>query len=567
VGDRGTRVRTKPFLTQARIAAERAGGLAPRSGRPARQSTFGRGRAASFAAAHRLAARSRGAVVKARVVRHRASRGLLTAHLGYLCRDGVTRNGEAGRMFDSLQDDVDHRAFAGRCDEDRHHFRFIVSPDDASELADLKAFTRDLMTQVEEDLGTRLDWAAVDHWNTDHPHIHVIVRGTDDSGRDLVISRDYISRGMQARAAELTTMELGLRTDVEIHRDVQQQVGADRFTKLDRVLFREAAQQDWVVDLRPGPDGRPDRPAHSALVGRMRRLERLGLAMPLGPAQWQLSERAEPTLRALGERNDVIKRIHLGLSQQRIERSVSSFVIDESEAGVPIVGRLIARGLDDELKGTAYAVIDGIDGRTHHVRVADLEATTDAAPGAIVELRRFVDGRGRSRTALAVRSDLPLSEQVGADGATWLDRQLVAREPVSVSFAGFGHEVREAMTARTNHLIASGLACREGQGVVFARDLLATLRRGEVDSTGADLSSKSGLSYHAANSGDFIAGTYRCRLDLASGRFAMIDDGLGFSLVPWSPSLERQLGRQVEGIARSATIEWTFGRSRGPTIG
>ena len=80
-------------------------------------------------------------------------------------------------MFDAEHDATDHRAFADRCEGDRHHFRFIVSPDDAEQLSDLKAFTRDLMAHAERDLGTKLDWVAVDHWNTEYPHIHVIVRG------------------------------------------------------------------------------------------------------------------------------------------------------------------------------------------------------------------------------------------------------------------------------------------------------------------------------------------------------------------------------------------------------
>src|SRR5690606_15944921 len=82
----------------------------------------------------------------------------------------------------------------------RHHFRFIVSPDDTLEMSDLKSFTRDLVGQMEKDLGTRLDWVAVDHWNTEHPHVHLIVRGVRDDGQDLVISRDYLKEGMRDRA-------------------------------------------------------------------------------------------------------------------------------------------------------------------------------------------------------------------------------------------------------------------------------------------------------------------------------------------------------------------------------
>jgi type IV secretory pathway VirD2 relaxase len=60
----------------------------------------------------------------------------------------------AGQLFDAERDGVDGARFAERCEDDRHHFRFIVSPDDARELADLRQFTRDLMDQAARDLGT-----------------------------------------------------------------------------------------------------------------------------------------------------------------------------------------------------------------------------------------------------------------------------------------------------------------------------------------------------------------------------------------------------------------------------
>jgi type IV secretory pathway VirD2 relaxase len=567
VRDRGSARRAKPFFAQALAAAEKAGGMKRRSGQDARSSTFGRGRGASIRATRWLTDRTRSVAVKARVVRHTTKRAPLSAHLAYLRRDGMTRDGAAGRMFDAEHEDADHRAFAERCEGDRHHFRFIVSPEDADRLSDLKAFTRDLMVQAERDLGTKLDWVGVDHWNTDNPHIHVIVRGKGDDGQDLVIARDYISKGMRARAAHLATLELGQRSDLEIHRGLDAQVEADRWTKLDRAIAVEAGRHAGVVDLRPPAEGHPEAGLRSAMIGRMQKLERLGLAEPLGAARWHLLESAEPTLRALGEQNDIIKRIHRGLAEQRIERSVSDYVLDDRDRPAPIIGRLVARGLDDELNGTAYAVIDGTDGRAHHVRLANLEAAGDTGPGGIVELRRFEDAAGRQRVALAVRSDLPLSAQIEASGATWLDRQLVAREPLSLSSCGFGQEAHQAMEARVEHLIREGLAHRQGQRVICARDLLATLRQRELDATAARLSSSSGLPYHPTAEGESVAGVYRQRLNLASGRFAMIDDGLGFSLVPWSPSLDRHLGLEVSGIAHASRIDWSFGRSRGPSIG
>ncbi|MGA8169663.1 MAG: type VI secretion protein, partial [Methylocystis sp.] len=244
----------KSFVARVLAAAQKAGGLHRANGRGKGRGGFGRGRAASLGALRGLTSRSRGAVVKARVVRHGPKAAPLATHLSYLRRDGVTRDGAPGNMFDAVGDAADARAFAERCQGDRHHFRFIVSPDDAVELSDLRAFTRDLMAQASRDLGTKIDWVAIDHWNTEHPHIHVLARGRADDGDDLVISRDYISRGFRARAAQLVNLELGPRSEQEILRGLERQVDADRWTPMDQALAREAARNEGAVDLRPDAD-------------------------------------------------------------------------------------------------------------------------------------------------------------------------------------------------------------------------------------------------------------------------------------------------------------------------
>jgi hypothetical protein len=194
----------------------------------------------------------------------------------------------------------------------------------------------------------------------------------------------------------------------------------------------------------------------------------------------------------------------------------------------------------------------------------NLEAAGDGAVGSIVELRRFSDKQGRDRVALAVRSDVTLVRQVTAEGATWLDRQAIAREPLALSSTGFGADVKEATEKRTDHLVEQGLASREGGGVRYARNLIATLRQRELDALGRSLAGKSRMPFRRSGEGDPVTGTYRRRFNLASGRFAMIDDGLGFELVPWSPSLEKQRGQEVSGIMRGdGGIDWSFARKRG----
>src|SRR5690606_16231114 len=242
---------------------------------------------------------------------------------------------------------------------------------------------------------------------------------------------------------------------------------------------------------------------------------------------------------------DIIKRMHRALTEKGIERGAAGYVLAAESLDTSVIGRLVERGLDDELKGTAYAVVDGVDGRTHHIKLPDLDAAGDSASGSIVELRSFDDARGQRRVAIAVRSDLDLQGQISASGATWLDRQAVARERIDVSSGGFGAEVREAMDRRAERLLNEGLAERQGRRIVFSRNLIDTLRRRELDALGGKLAAETGLPFNRAAGGEYVSGTYRQRLALASGRFAMIDDGLGFQLVPWSPSLEKNLGRHV----------------------
>jgi len=420
-GNQGAK-RPKTFVGEVMRAAKKAGHVGESFGRGksgASRSRFGRGRRAALSLS--LRSTSRRVVMKARVVRHHGTRfrsAPLPKHIAYLKREGVTRDGADARMFDATSDAADERAFAERCEDDRHHFRFIISPEDAAELETLRGFTRELMADVERDLGTKLDWVAVDHWNTDNPHVHVLIRGRTADGQDLVISRDYISRGFRDRAAERVTLELGPRSEQEIRSALEKEVVAERWTSLDRALRNIADDTAGVADLRPGASDE-DPELRRLMLGRAAKLERLGLAEQVGTARWTLKPGIEQTLRDLSIRDDIIKTMHRAMTGAGHEPDVSGFALHRDDGGDPVLGRLVARGLHDELKGSAYAIVEGVDGRTHHLRFSDLEMTGDAKPGAIVEARAYEDADGRKRLSLATRSDFTIDAQITAPGATW----------------------------------------------------------------------------------------------------------------------------------------------------
>ena len=568
-GGRTTKQPTR-FVSEVMRAARKSGQTGYRFGAGSARSgkaSFGRGRFARTAKG--LTRTSRRVVVKARIVRHQGKRfrsAPMAKHLGYLQRDGVGQDGRDADLFGADSDDPGRAGFAERCEDDRHHFRFIVSPEDATELEDLRALTRDLMDRAERDLGTRLDWVAVDHWNTDNPHVHILVRGKADDGRDLVISRDYISRGFRARAEDLVQLELGPRNPREISQALEKQVTAERWTDLDRGLRSLADDHAGIADLRRGTPEPRDPVMRRLMLGRAQTMERLGLAEQRAPAVWELKPNAEDILRELGMRGDIIKRMHRAMAADR-DRAAGDFAI-EGTPTAPIPGRLVGRGFHDDHAGTGYAIIDGVDGRVHHLRFRDIDATGDTPIGGIVETRLWTGKTdGAPQLSLVGRSDLSLAAQIEADGATWLDRLHLARDRAPLSGAGFGAEARQALERRADRLVAEGLARRQGQRVTFARDLLATLRNRELDGVAKDVITQTGLPHHKPTEGEPVAGTFRQRLDLASGRFAVIDDGLGFSLVPWTPQLERHLGQTVTGtMTPCGGVDWSLGRKRGLSL-
>ncbi len=371
-----------------RAAAFASGGTLGRIGgrRQFDGSRIGRGAGAGRVLRDRHAGfRARRVVIKARIVKIGAKgRKAARLHLRYIQRDGVTREGTPGELYDATRDRADGKEFVDRAEGDRHQFRFIVASEDGVEYEDLKPVTRRLMARMEEDLGAKLDWVAVDHFNTGQPHTHIVVRGKDDQGQDLVIAREYISHGMRERAVEIVTLDLGPRTDLEIEQRLTLEVGQDRLTSIDRQFIREAAAHG-VVELGADAGDAYGRFRQTLRAGRLQHLRRLGLAEELAPGRWKLSADAEPTLHRMGERDDMIKTMHRALKEARIDRAPADCAIFDSRGSVQLVGRVVERGLHDANE-RHYLIVDGVDGRSHWVDIGAGEAADAPRRGSIVSV-------------------------------------------------------------------------------------------------------------------------------------------------------------------------------------
>ena len=324
--------------------------------------------------------RGRRAVVKASLIRLRGKAGQAArAHMRYIQRDGVTREGLPGELYGPETDRVDGDDFLKRTAGDRHQFRFIVSAEDGAEYPDLKPYIRRLMTQVEQDLGTKLDWVAVDHFNTDRPHSHIVLRGVDDRGDNLIIAREYISHGLRERAAELVTLDLGPRTDQEIEARLRHDVEQERLTAVDRRLLRRMDNERTVSPA----DNDPFRQSISA--GRLRKLKAMDLAEDVGGGRYRLADGLEDTLRRMGERGDIVRLMQRELTARRLNRPGVEQVI-ATTLSESIVGRVIHRGLSDEHRDRHYLMVDGIDGRVHYVDVGRGDGAPSVPEGATVRI-------------------------------------------------------------------------------------------------------------------------------------------------------------------------------------
>jgi type IV secretory pathway VirD2 relaxase len=534
------------------------------------------------------------------------------AHLRYLRREGITFDGER-QIYTTLDDTADTASFLDRSRDDRHQFRLIISPEDGAEVGSLRDFTRRLMVQMERDLETTLDWVAIDHYNTGHPHTHIVIRGVTDQDKILYIASDYITYGIRYRARELVTQELGPQTERELRRGLAREIEQDRLTRLDRTLL-EGATPEGLIDL--GMMAHP-RDSRQLLIGRLQKLERMGLARANAPNQWLLARNMERTLRHLGEDADIREAMH----QRTAERGLSRhrFVIHrDPEPAMRVIGRVLSKGVTGrERNDKVHLLIDGIDGRVHYVEMA--QAAADSVQiDRIVEVKRprgiersvvllekrprlapdTADGRDRgyvddvlastrglergdgdrvarvgaamgcrhaARPALEARvlSVIGIEVQVTAHAATWLDRALMADADAGVADSGFGHELRNALMRRQHWLIEQGLARREGDTIVFGRDLLSTLSRREVLAIGEELARARGLTLRVPQNHERISGQYRETLTLVSGRYALIETASELALLPWHGAVDKARGRNVSGLLVEDDVDWQAGRRRG----
>ncbi len=289
------------------------------------------------------------------------------AHGRYLAREGAQQKGAKGLGFDAGRDDINLPQMAKMWQEsgDLLMFRIIVSPENGTEI-DLRDHARTLMSQMECDLGTRLEWAAIDHHNTDNPHVHILLRGRDETGQALRIDADYIKSGIRERSAEIASRELGLRNERDILDARGRTVQRMQFTEIDRALIRRANDSGLVAFEGKQPGGAAQRARRSQDIARLSFLERSGLAFKVDSISWQLSPNLEKALREQQLATDIIKSRARHSDQILDQRA--PIRLTRIEPGQQITGRVVGTGLENEATDRRYLMLEGDDGQLHYIR-------------------------------------------------------------------------------------------------------------------------------------------------------------------------------------------------------
>ncbi len=331
-------------------------------------------------------------------------KGQWRAHGRYVARDSATREGQAGAAgFNAHADalDVAKSLDGWQRAGDERMWKFIISPE-FGERADLRKLTRDLMAQIAHDLGTDLEWAAAAHHNTEHPHIHVALRGVDSKGQVLRLNRDYVKNEIRAAAEDRCTRQLGYRTERDAEVAASREVHEARYTSLDRDIARSKDEGDYggsVFHVQiPAEFSRSMTVRQQQIAERLTVLQTMGLASAAGPNSWQVRSDFESILRAMQRTSDRQKmlRVHGALlSDERLP-----LVVTDHRKLNSVEGRVLVHGEEENGRdaGRSYLLLEGTDARVHYIlhtpEIEEARSSGRLRTNSFVRLRKlFLDGK------------------------------------------------------------------------------------------------------------------------------------------------------------------------------
>ncbi len=333
-------------------------------------------------------------------------------HGRYIARESASlQKPEAGFSAETTGIDIASKLLEWQEGGDPRLWKLIISPEFGDRL-DLQRLARDVMSRVQSDLRSSLGWVAVAHFNTEHPHVHVALRGLDTRGVEFKLDRDYIKNGLRSVAQHLATVQLGYRTEQDASLALRRQVPLQRFTPIDRlILARTQSPEGGVGDLPVTAD--PTRPGlgrfaavrEQSLASRLMTLETMGLVRADGTHQWQVRRDLETALRAMQRAADHQKTLVAHgalLSDHRLQLSAPNWRDITS-----LQGRVLSHG--EEENGNRFLLLEGTDGRVYYLRCTpaldEARSRGELTTNSFVMITKTVDEERRRRIVVANLGD------------------------------------------------------------------------------------------------------------------------------------------------------------------
>ena len=321
------------------------------------------------------------------------NQGQWKAHGRYIARDTATHGGDPSRAgFDATRTDINIASVLDSWQRagDERLFKVIVSPEFGERL-NLQDHTRKLIQCMEKDLKTRLEWVAAVHFNTEHPHVHIALRGKDQNGCALVIARDYIRSDIRSHAENLATKALGARTELDAEEARQKEITQARYTSLDRIIQRandgQSSSFTITTDITAPDLSDRERRLHQNLSARLAHLEKMGLARLVASQQWSVRSNLETVLRTLQRTVDRQKMLATHgalLSDPRLPFGITN--IRNLKA---VEGRVLLHA-EDEVSGRRYLLLEGTDAKVHLLyHTQEIEETRRVGKLAVNSFVRF----------------------------------------------------------------------------------------------------------------------------------------------------------------------------------
>ena len=473
----------------------------------------------------------------------------LIAHGKYLERDGAGPDGEPGHFYDRDDDRVDAGPrLAEWSEEDKRHTRIMLAPESGARIEDMKDFTRATMAQMERDLGAELDWVAVNHHNTDNPHVHVILRGRRRDGPDLIIKREYANWGLRHAAREVVTQMLGERGREDERLALERLTRAERMTRLDHLLEAEikAGKLSRIQAI-----GRSlDPTLRSALRNRVRELAKMGLAREEKRDRFRFERDWAARLEGIGQGIDLRRRLG-----RELEPGQGRLKLYEPDMG-RLAGEVLEAGRRGE-KGKGYVIVRDKFKRPvlANVRHRDVEGLE---PGAIVALEpKPHSGRG-TRLRLDRLSETPIRSQIEAPAETELDREIMRTLKGEPGRLPNTREARNAVSERVAWHLREGSGRRDLTGrFEFEAGALDRLRSAEF-SRAEDALVKA-TRKRALNVADGLEREWRVRgfVQLQQGRFAALERNDAVALLRVSRGVALKQGKAYSVSVANGKVKAT----------